>query len=237
MDLQPAVEGDSSISFLPGTGERGHVLFIERRDGASGREKETVMKLGVIGAGNIGRAIATLAIRAGHDVVLSSRRGGAALSATVRGLGEGAEVGTVAEAAATDVVFLAVPWNAVDAALAGLGPWNGRIVVDATNPVLPGFRPADLSGHASSELVQRRVAGARLVKAFNTLTPASLLTTPEAGRRVLFLSGDDAAARRTVASLIASFGLAPVDLGPLAGAALLTQFPGGPLPTLELVQL
>ncbi|PZR08654.1 MAG: NADP oxidoreductase [Archangium gephyra] len=194
------------------------------------------MKLGIIGSGNIGQAIATLATRAGHEVVMSSRRGGASLNAVVRAVGEGATAGTVEEAAKADVVFLAVPWNAVEAATAGL-TWHGNVVVDTTNPVLPGFLPARLGGRASSEVVAAMVPGAKLVKAFNTLQPSALVTQPVSGRRVLFMSGDDAAARATVAQLATEFGLAPVDLGPLAGAALLTQFPGGPLPALELVKL
>ena len=193
-----------------------------------------VMRIGIIGSGNIGQAVATLATRAGHEVVMSSRRGGASLNAVVRAVG--AKAGTVEEAAKADVVFLAVPWNAVEAATRGLS-WNGNIVVDAMNPVLPGFRPANLGGRSSSEVVASLVNGARLVKAFNTLPPTQLLTQPESGRRVLFMSGDDADARKTVADLAISFGLAPVDLGPLAGAALLTQFPGGPLPALDLVKL
>lgn len=192
------------------------------------------MRIGIIGSGNIGQAVATLATRAGHEVVMSSRRGGASLNAVVRAVG--ARAGTVEEAARADVVFLAVPWNALEAATHGL-QWNGNIVVDAMNPVLPGFRPANLGGRASSEVVASSVPHARLVKAFNTLQPGHLVTQPEVGRRVLFMSGDDSAARKTVAQLVTEFGLAPVDLGPLAGAALLTQFPGGPLPALELVKL
>lgn len=189
------------------------------------------MKLGIIGSGNLGQAVATLAIRAGHEVVMSSRRGGASLAAAARAVG--AKGG---DATSADVVFLAVPWNAIEAAVRGV-TWNGRIVVDATNPVLPGFRPAKLGGRSSSEVVAALAVGARVVKAFNTLSPTQLLTQPEAGRRVLFMSGDDDAARKTVAELATSFGLAPVDLGPLAGAALLTQFPGGPLTALDLVKV
>lgn len=194
------------------------------------------MKVGIIGSGNIGQAVATLASRAGHEVVMSSRRGGASLAAVVRAVGAGAKAGTVTDAAQADVVVLAVPWNAIEAAVKGVR-FDGRVLVDATNPVLPGFRPANLGGRASSEVVAALVPDARLVKAFNTLAPAQLLTQPETGRRVLFLSGDDADARNTVAQLASSFGLAPVDLGPLAGAALLTQFPGGPLPALDLVKV
>lgn len=189
------------------------------------------MRIGIIGSGNIGQAIATLAVRAGHEVTMTNRRGGASLTAAARAVGA-----TPGDLASAEVVFLAVPWNAIEAAVTNV-TWRGRILVDATNPVLPGFLPANLGGRASSEIVASFAKDARLVKAFNTLSPSRLLTQPETGHRVLFMSGDDLAARNTVADLAISFGLAPVDLGPLAGAALLTQFPGGPLPALDLVKL
>ena len=80
--------------------------------------------------------------------------------------------------------------------------------------------------------------GARLVKAFNTLPPPLLLADPlkGEGHRVLFLSGDDHAARETVARLIESIGFAPIDLGTLIEGGKLQQYPGGPLPRLDLVK-
>ena len=93
-------------------------------------------------------------------------------------------------------------------------------------------------GRTSSEVVADLVPGARLVKAFNTLSPTVLGADPRtpAGRRVIFLSGNDAGANDRVGRLVERAGWAPVDLGALASGGRLRQFPGGPLPTLNLIR-
>ena len=124
-------------------------------------------------------------------------------------------------------------------ALAGLPAWNGRIVIDANNPIeAPLFKPADLNGRLSSEIFADLVPGARVVKAFNHLQPHLVSGDPKAegGRRVLFFSGDDAAAKGEVARLIDRLGFFGIDLGPLSVGGRLVQFPGGPLPALNLVR-
>ena len=197
------------------------------------------MRIGIIGAGAIGRAFAKHAVAAGHEVVLSNRRGPASLEPLVRELGPRASAATVREAAAQPVVFLSVPWNALGDTLADLPPWEGRIVIDPTNAiVVPGFRPADLGGRRSTEVVAGLVRGARVVKAFNTL-PAAVLAADAregGGRRVLFVSGDDAEAKALVISLVDGLGFAAVDLGSIAVGGRLQEF-GGPLPALNLVKL
>jgi len=195
---------------------------------------------GIIGAGNIGRAIARQVARAGRAVILSNSRGPGSLASVVRELGSRVTAGTVQQAAAAEIVALAVPWNHLLSALAGLPPWNGRVVIDATNPIsMPDLKVADLGGRTSSEVVAGLVAGARLVKVFNTLTPEVLGSDPhvDGGRRVIFFSGDDAAAKQEVARLLTDAGFAGIDLGGLATGGKLQQFPGGPLPTLNLIKL
>jgi predicted dinucleotide-binding enzyme len=111
------------------------------------------MKIGVIGAGGIGQAFSGHAARAGYEVILSNSRGPDSLAATAREMGSSARAGTREEAAQADVVFLAVQWPQVASALAGLPAWNGRILIDATNAVGPGFSAVDLNGKGSSEVV------------------------------------------------------------------------------------
>lgn len=198
------------------------------------------MDLGILGAGGIGRAFARQAARAGHSVLLGNRRGPASLADLARELGPRARAVTAREAARADVVLLAVTWDAVPAALDGLPAWDGRVLIDATNPVVPpDFRAADLRGRASSEVVAELAPGARVVKTANTLTPELLGADPNVagGKRVLFVSGDDSTARTRVKQLVESFGFAVVDLGTLATGARLTQYPGGPLPGLDLVRM
>ena len=136
-------------------------------------------------------------------------------------------------------MIVAVNWSKIPSALAGLPDWDGRIVVDANNAIeAPLFRPADLHGRLSSEVFADLVRGARVVKAFNHLSPPLLAGDPtaEGGRRVLFYSGDDLEARVRIGELIDRLGFCGIDLGALAVGGRLVQFPGGPLPALNLVK-
>jgi predicted dinucleotide-binding enzyme len=198
------------------------------------------MKIGIIGAGSIGQAVARQVVTAGHEALLSNSRGPDSLRDAVRQLGAGARAVTTREAAATEIVVLSVPWEAVPQALANLPGWNNRILIDATNPVvLPGFKLAELGGRTSTEVVASLAPGARVVKAMNTLLAKVLASDPReaGGRRVVFMSGDDAAAKKTVTALLEEFGFATIDLGTLKVGAGLQQFPGGPLPVHNLIKI
>src|SRR5437868_9675977 len=159
---------------------------------------ENIMKIGIIGAGGIAQAVAKQALNAGYEVILSNSRGPESLNAIVQRLGAGAAAASVRDAAQADLVVLAVPWSNVAKALAGLPDWNGRILIDATNPTdgPPDFKLADLGGKTSSQVVVSLALGARVVKALNRLIVANLSADPReaGGRRVLFMSGDDAPA-------------------------------------------
>ena len=194
--------------------------------------------IGIIGAGHAGQAFARVAQRAGREVVIANSRGPQSLAAVVEALGTGVSAGTAGEAAASAMVVIAVPWASVPKAVASLA-WDGNIVVDQTNAfVFPDMKPADLGGRSSSEIVAELVEGARIVKAANTLGAALLGSDPHeaGGRRVLFLSGDDGAAKAVVADLFEGAGFFPVDLGDLGTGGPMQQA-GGPLAGLNLVRL
>jgi 8-hydroxy-5-deazaflavin:NADPH oxidoreductase len=196
--------------------------------------------IGVIGAGGIGQAFAGQVVRAGYDVILSNSRAPDSLAEVVARLGPRAKAATRLEAAQADVVVIAVRWEQLPAALGDLPPWRGRIVVDTTNAVLqPGFRAADLNGSTSSEVVASMVPGARVVKIANTLLRAVLAANPNeaGGHRVLFMSGDDEAAKKDVAAIVEKAGFATIDLGGLASGGKMQQFPGSALATLNLIKL
>jgi predicted dinucleotide-binding enzyme len=195
--------------------------------------------IGIIGAGNIGRAVALALARNGIPATISNSRGPDSLAEVVASLGPTITAGTREEAACKDIVIIAVNWSKLPAAFAGLPDFSGRIVVDANNPIeAPLFKPVDLHGQASSEVFATFARGGRVVKAFNHLLPALVAGDPtsEGGRRVLFYSGDDAAAKAEVGALIDRLGFFGVDLGSLAVGGRLVQFPGGPLPSLNLVK-
>lgn len=197
------------------------------------------MSIGIIGAGAIGSAFARALARAGIAAIIANSRGPASLEDLVRELGPAIKAGTREEAAGADMVLVAVNWSKLPAALADLPDWDGRIVIDANNPIeAPLFRPVDLKGRASSEVFADLAPGARVVKAFNHLRPELVAGDPraEGGRRVLFYSGDDDRAKADVGALIEGLGFFGIDLGLLAIGGRLVQFPGGPLPSHNLVK-
>jgi predicted dinucleotide-binding enzyme len=196
--------------------------------------------IGIIGAGQIGRAIATALARNGIVATIANSRSPENLSDLISQLGGSVVAGTRDEAAAKDIVFVAVNWSKLPAALAGLPDFAGRIVVDANNPIeAPLFKPVNLGDRSSSEIFGDLVPGARVVKAFNHLQPQLVAGDPtsDGGRRVLFLSGDNGEAKGALAGLITRLGFFGIDLGPLAVGSRLVQFPGGPLPALNLVKI
>jgi predicted dinucleotide-binding enzyme len=198
------------------------------------------MTIGIIGSGAIGTAFARTLARAGIPATIANSRAPASLQALVDELGPSITAGTREDAARADLVFVAVNWTKLPAAMAGLPDWTGRVVIDANNPIeAPLFKPVDLHGRLSSHVFADLVPGARVVKAFNHLRAEVLAGDPRAdgGRRVLFYSGDDNAAKAEVAALIDRLGFAGIDLGSLTIGAKLAQFPGGPLPNQNLVKV
>jgi len=192
-----------------------------------------IKSVGIIGAGRIGQAMAQIARRAGRPVVIANSRGPESLTSVIQELGEGVSAGTAKEAAAADIVVLAVMWPDVPQAVGGL-EWEGRLVIDPTND----FDPSDLDGRTSSEVVADLVAPARLVKVGNTLAAAVLGSDPHqaGGQRVIFLSGDDPEAKSEVVALFEDAGFFVVDLGGLREGGQIQQL-GAPLSGQNMLRL
>jgi predicted dinucleotide-binding enzyme len=189
--------------------------------------------VGIIGAGRLGQAMARTALRAGRRVVIANSRGAESLASVVSALGDGVSAGTVDEAASSGIVVVAVPWDRMPEAVQGLN-WDGQVVIDATND----WGADDLQGRTSSELVADLVAGARLVKAANTLGADVLGSDPHeaGGERVIFISGDDADAKAEVVALFQDAGFAAIDLGDLATGGAMQQI-HHPLAGVNLIRL
>ena len=200
------------------------------------------VEIGILGAGNIGRAFARHLAKAGHRVQLANRHGPASLQALVSELGTNARASTTHEAARLNIVFVAIPWTELSGAMNELPPWEGRIVIDANNHILgfdgKQFQFADLRGRSSSEVFSEMVPGARIVKALNTLPAELLAQDPRIGngRRVVFISGDDAGSKTTVSDLLETVGFSPIDLGTLATGGRLQQA-GAALSGMNLVEM
>jgi 8-hydroxy-5-deazaflavin:NADPH oxidoreductase len=182
------------------------------------------VRIGVIGAGRIGGNAARLFAAAGHEVMLSFSHEPERLAARAAEIGERAVAGTVADAAKFgDVTMLSVPWGAIPEALEQAGSLRG-VVIDTTNQFAAGHLARLPHGMTGAQYNQQRIPGAALVKSFNTLTStfqAAEAGRPAATRVVLFLCGDDAAAKAAVSGLIRDAGFEPVDVGGLADAAVM----------------
>jgi len=212
------------------------------------------MSIGIIGSGALGSNVARALARKGLAASISNSRGPASLAPLVKELGPSIKAVTVQEAAAADIVLVAVRWVDIGKALGGLPAWDGRIVIDGTNPVefldpnapkdptnplaAYGIKAIDLGGKHSSQVFREFVAGARVVKAFNHLD-VRVLAQPEVagGQRVQFYSGDDSAAKAEVRKILEAAGYFAVDLGPLDVGGPLASLPFGPLAAVSFVKI
>ncbi len=197
--------------------------------------------IGLIGAGHIGSQLARLAVRTGHDVVISNSRGPETLQDLVRELGPKARAGTAEEAArAGDIVVVTIPLKNYRSA--PVEPLAGKIVIDTNNyyPQRDGHIPElDNESTTTSELLQAHLPKSRVVKAFNHIYAAELTTHGQpkgsANRRALVIAGDDSQAKQVVTQLLDEFGFDTVDAGPLKeGWRIQRDTPGyGPRRTAE----
>jgi predicted dinucleotide-binding enzyme len=181
-----------------------------------------VATIGLIGAGHIGSQVARAAIASGYDVVISNSRGPETLAELASELGPRARAGTAEEAAAAgDLVVIAIPVKAIGNV--PVEPLVGKAVIDTNNYYSQrDGNIAALDDHSltSSELLQTKLPGAHVVKAFNHIYARQITSdaTPPGtrNRRALAVAGDDLVAKAQVAELIDEYGFDVVDVGPLA---------------------
>ena len=177
------------------------------------------MQIAIIGAGNVGRALATSLTRAGHHVtVAASHREHAERTATETGA---TAVAMSSEAVSTaDVIVLAVPATALDTVVSEIGSsLTGKVVVDVSNRPTPS---ADGPSTSIAEELQSKLPEAKVVKAFNTAF-ASRQADPTVGGIAPdgYVAGDDDSARKIVLGVVESVGFRPVDVGSLVAARTL----------------
>lgn len=175
------------------------------------------MKVAIIGAGNVGKALATSITRAGHEVTLSASTPESARQAADE-VGARAASSNVDATRDAEVVILAVPYVAAgeDVAQDIRDAVAGKTVVDVTNPLKPDFSGLATEGSSAAEEFQKQLPAASVIKAFNTIF-ASHQANPSADIDG-FVAGDDDKAKQRVITLIESIGFSPVDVGPLSAA-------------------
>jgi predicted dinucleotide-binding enzyme len=178
------------------------------------------MKIGIIGTGNVGKALGTSLTRAGHDITFAASTPASAQAAAAE-IGATAADSPSAAASGAEITILAVPYVDAGGAVASeiADAVKGRIVVDATNPIKPDYSGLAISGSSAAEEFQRRLPEASVVKAFNTL-----FATHQANPSKEidgYVAGDNADAKAKVMDLVDSMGFTPVDVGPLSAARTL----------------
>jgi predicted dinucleotide-binding enzyme len=186
------------------------------------------MKIGVIGTGNVGGTLGKRLADLGNQVFFGFRNPNTPAAQTLMDAGGPSAVATTPKGAAEagDVVILATPWDATQAAIESAGGLAGKIVVDTTNPLLPGLTGLSIGTNTSAgEQVAEWARGARVVKAFNTVG-YGIMADPAfpQGKPSMFYCGDDAQAKGIVAGLVAGLGFDPLDAGPLTQCRVLEAF-------------
>lgn len=184
------------------------------------------MSISILGAGNVGIALGSALTHRGEQIIFGVPEPEKYQTA-VSALGAAASVTSTAQAiAASDTVILAVPYSALAAIATSVPDWQGKILIDATNPLAPGLSGLLLGTNTSgAEELAKLAHGARVVKAFNTTGAENMAdTTYPGGAPFMPLCGDDAQARQRVMALATLIGFDAVDLGPLSAARYLEPF-------------
>lgn len=186
------------------------------------------MKIAIIGAGQLGGALGKAWAKAGHSIIFGVRNPGQGRTQPPLGLiGPAATSATIPDAAKqADVVVLATPWTAVAEVVPAMGSLNGKVIIDATNPLsLQGDGSLSLAvGFTTSgaEEIERMAPGAHVAKAFNTYGWENFenASYPNGAdlKPVLFFCTDSDAARELVVKLARDLGFDPLDTGGLGMA-------------------
>jgi len=188
------------------------------------------MRIGILGSGLMGAKLGTLFARAGHDVIFSYSHSNEKLTRLARDAGNNARAGTPAEAArGSDVLLLAVHWSRVDDVIKQAGDLSGKMIVTCSLPMNADDTELVVA-HTSSgaEALARKIPKAQVVSAFGTVPSEVFFDVFEtrygADRPSLVYCGDDAGAKKIVATLIRDVGFDPVDVGPLRIARYMEPF-------------
>ena len=188
------------------------------------------MKIGILGTGDVGKALGNGFLSRGHEVRMGSREAkNEKAAAWVKTAGGKASAGTFADAAAFgEVVVLSTLWEGSENALKLAGAENlaGKILVDTTNPLDfgKGMPPRLAVGHTNSggEEVQRWAPKAKVVKAFNIVGNAHMVDPKfPGGPPTMFIAGNDADAKKSVTEILTAFGWETIDAGGIEASRLL----------------
>jgi 8-hydroxy-5-deazaflavin:NADPH oxidoreductase len=183
------------------------------------------MRIGILGAGNVGGALGKLWAAKGHEIVFGvTNAADAKYKDLLKSVQGKACTGTVKDAASFgEAVVLAVPWRSAADAIGVAGDLSGKVLIDCTNPLSPDLSSLVVgTTNSAAEEVARWAKGARVVKAFNTIG-AENFGNPKFGSESasMFICGDHQESKAVVASMARELGFEVVDAGPLTASRML----------------
>ena len=180
------------------------------------------MKIGIIGAGDVGGTLGKSWRQRKHDIMFGVRNLQSQNVQRLAQMDKSLTFGNINDAVAFgDVILFAIPWTSIEETVRGRN-LSGKIVIDPTNPLTPDLRQLAFDDSSVAERIANLAKGAKVVKAFNTIGAQTLNNLIFGSNRAdLFLCGDDTPSKRVVGELAADIGFDVVDIGSLANARML----------------
>ena len=181
------------------------------------------MKVGIIGAGDLGGTLGKSWRQRNHEVMFGVRNPQSHNVQRLSQMDQSLRFGNISEAAAFgDVILLAVPWTSVEETVRLSGNLSGKILIDPTNPLTPDLKGLALENTSVAERIAQLAKGAKVVKAFNAIGAQTLNNLIFGSDRPdLFICGDDTRSKRVVGELVNDIGFDVVDVGSLVNARML----------------
>lgn len=181
------------------------------------------MKIGIIGAGDVGGTLGMRWRQKGHEIMFGVRNSQSQNVQKLIQLDKNLEFGEIMETVAFgDIIVFAVPWTSIEETIRRAGNLSDKILIDPTNPLTPDLRELALGNSSAAEKIANMAKSTKVVKAFNMIGAKTLNNLIFGSQRAdLFICGDDSHAKQTVRELAIDIGFDVVDVGPLMNARML----------------
>jgi NADPH-dependent F420 reductase len=181
------------------------------------------MKIGIIGAGDVGGTLGMRWRQKGHEIMFGVRNRQSQSVQKLIQLDKNLEFGGIMETVAFgDVIVLAVPWTSIEETILKAGNLSNKILIDPTNPLTPDLKGLAMNNSSAAEKISNLAKSAKVVKAFNMIGAKALNNLIfDSQRADLFICGDDSHAKQIVRELAIDIGFDVIDVGPLVNARML----------------
>lgn len=181
------------------------------------------MKIGIIGAGDVGGTLGMRWRQKGHEIMFGVRNRQSQSVQKLIQLDKNLEFGEIMETVSFgDVIVLAVPWTSIEETILKAGNLSNKILIDPTNPLTPDLKGLAMDNSSAAEKISNLAKSAKVVKAFNMIGAKTLNNLIfDSQRADLFICGDDSHAKQIVRELAIDIGFDVIDVGPLVNARML----------------